>query len=408
MKKIIKIVIALFIFLNINFSWANINKIQNQEKIQISEKIKLDNALQNFYKKLNKKFKDKNKRILVLEKINFLIEKIKKWKKNKILNILNYLQINISEKIKQEKNSINTFQISNEIWKVSDLKLEKKEFKIWNKIYFILRSFTQNNKKKYLIVEDKTYKTYVILAKNVLDTKDFSELYNNSSYKKNLDLVYKNREVWVRKWWKYLQNAWLKTWKNSWNNIYLTADFCPSSKKWFENKVIEKFMKKWNKNIAIAISSTWINKHQKDFQTLINWNNSWKLNIIWVNHTKTHKYNFSSDFSTTFILTPWLNLEDEILDVEKKLLEKAQIPSIFLRYPWLISNEKIFKKTIYKYWLIPLWSNTWLAKWKRIKDNSIILIHWNKNEPAWIKIFNKILDKKNNFYYDNLNNSLIK
>jgi len=42
-------------------------------------------------------------------------------------------------------------------------------------------------------------------------------------------------------------------------------------------------------------------------------------------------------------------LEDEILDVEKKLIENSQIPSIFMRFPGLISNEKIYKDVIYKY-----------------------------------------------------------
>ena len=206
-----------------------------------------------------------------------------------------------------------------------------------------------------------------------------------------------------------MQNSWLKSGLNNWwKNIYLTADFCPSKKHWYESKSFEKFMNSWNKNIWIAITSAWINWHKKDFQELIKLKNSWKLNITWINHTKTHSYNFSNDFSSTFILTPWLKLKDEILDVEKKLLENSQAPSIFLRFPWLISDEEIFKEVIYKYWLIPLWSNTWLAKWEKIKSNSIILIHWNKNEPRWIEIFNKILDKKNNFYYNNINNSLVK
>jgi len=47
-------------------------------------------------------------------------------------------------------------------------------------------------------------------------------------------------------------------------------------------------------------------------------------------------------------------LEDEILDIEKKLIENAQIPSIFMRFPGLISNEKVFKNVVYKYGLIPL------------------------------------------------------
>ena len=299
----------------------------------------------------------------------------------------------------------NKLDFSSENWKITNFKVFNYEFKIGNKKYFILREFTQNNLKKYLIVEDKTYNTFVIKAENIKEKKIFWKIYNNSSYKKNLDFVYKNRSIKKNK--NYLQNAWLKSWLKIWeNNIYLTADFCPSGKHWFENNIIEKFIKKWNKNIGIAITSAWINWHKKDFQKLIEYNNSWKLNISWINHTKTHKYNYSNNFSTTFILTPWLILEEEILDVEKKLMENSQIPSIFMRFPGLISNEKIYKDVIYKYWLIPLGSDTWLAKWEKIKANSIILIHWNKNEPRWIEIFDTILDKNSNLYYNNINNIL--
>jgi len=326
------------------------------------------------------------------------------------LQLIKYISYKIKPRLlefEKEKKMLNKLVFASEIWKVTDLEVFNQEFSIWSKDYFILRKFKQNNLEKYLVVEDKTYNTFVINSEYIKDKEPFWEIYNNSSYKKNLDLVYKNRTI--KKWKKYLQNAWLKSALNKEkNNIYLTADFCPSYKKWFEDKIIEKFINKWNNNIWIAITSVWINWHKKDFQKLIQYKNSWLLNITWINHTKTHKYNYSHDYSTTFILTPGLVLEDEILDVEKKLIENAQTPSIFLRFPWLISNEKIFKAVIYKYWLIPLWANAWLAKWEKIKNNSIILIHWNKNEPRWIVIFDKILNKKSSFYYDSLNNILDK
>lgn len=403
-KNILKILALFLLFFNfLNFSFWEFNNKKLDIKIE-----KVQNKI------LNLKLNNYNKILIfniIIKKLEKIENKLSQDKLNnneKKIEIINYIINKFNSKLKDFKtknNLINKLNISNEIWKISDLKVFNKEFKIWDKNYFILRKFNQNNISKYLVVEDKTYNTFVINSKDIKIKNNFWKIYNNSEYKEHLDLVYKNRNISKK---KYLQNSWLKTWlrKNK-NNVYLTVDFCPSSKKWFELDTFNKFMKDWNKNIAISITSAWINSHKKDFQKLIDYNNSWKLNITWVNHTKTHKYNFSNNFSSTFILTPWLILNDELLDVEKKLLEKWQVPSIFMRFPWLISNEKIFKETIYKYWLIPLWSDTWLAKWEKIKSNSIILIHWNKNEPKWIKIFNKILDKKDNkYYYDSINNSI--
>ena len=399
--RVIKTIFLFIFLLNINFSFAEVDYSNLDKKIE-----KVQNKILNSDRNINKK-------IRIFE---ILIKKLNKIEKKgqmqgispTRLELINYINKRFTNKLlefKTENNLINKLNFSSEIWEITDFKISNFEFIIWDKNYFILREFTQNNLKKYLIVEDKTYNTFIIKAENIKEKNLFCKEYNNSGYKSNLDLVYKNRSIKKNK--NYLQNAWLKSWLKLWEkNIYLTADFCPSGKHWFEDKAIEKFIKKWNKNIGIAITSAWINWHKKDFQQLIEYKNSWKLNITWINHTKTHKYNYSNNFSTTFILTPWLILKDEIMDVEKKLIENSQIPSIFMRFPGLISNEKIYKEVVYKYWLIPLGSDTWLAKWEKIKPNSIILIHWNKNEPRWIEIFNKNLDKKNDLYYNKINNIL--
>ena len=402
MKKIFKTIFLLIFLLNISFSYAENNYTNLDIKIE-----KVQNKILNFKKSGIKKIRIFNIIIKKLEKIEQ--KEQKQGISSKRLELIKYINNKFKTRLlefKTENNLLNKLVFSSEIWEISDYKVYNLEFIIWNKNYFILRGFTQNDIKKYLIVEDKTYNTFIIDSSYITDFTKYWEKYTNSSYKNNLDLVYKNRISWRRKWKKYLQNAWLKSGLNNWKNIYLTADFCPSAKHWFENNILEKYSKVGNKNITIFITESWILKHSKDFNKLIELNNSNKLNIIWWNHTKTHKYNYSNSFGSTFILNAWLKLENEILDVEKILISNWQIPSIFMRFPWLISDEKIFKETIYKYWLIPVWSDTWLAKWEKIKENSIILIHWNKNEPRWIEIYDKILDKKNNLYYNNINNIL--
>jgi len=94
-------------------------------------------------------------------------------------------------------------------------------------------------------------------------------------------------------------------------------------------------------------------------------------------------------------LYPFLtDLFFEITAVEKLLIKNGITPSVFIRYPGLVADYKIRKTVAEKFGLMAIGSDTWLAKGERLKSGSIILIHGNKNEPAGIKIFNKLLDSK--------------
>jgi hypothetical protein len=98
---------SLFIALNITFCFAENYEIKQKNEIQISQnlKIKIDKILLNFYEKLDKKFNKISDKINILEKINAKIEilKNKKFRNKKVVKILNYMQNNISKKIKEYK-----------------------------------------------------------------------------------------------------------------------------------------------------------------------------------------------------------------------------------------------------------------------------------------------------------------
>jgi len=98
--------------------------------------------------------------------------------------------------------------------------------------------------------------------------------------------------------------------------------------------------------------------------------------------------------SKNFVLSKEENLEKDILDNEKYLIENGVVPSVFFRFPGLISNRDAILK-VKKFGLITIGSNAWLAKGENIKEGSIILVHGNKNEPKGVDIFLKLLkDKK--------------
>lgn len=60
------------------------------------------------------------------------------------------------------------------------------------------------------------------------------------------------------------------------------------------------------------------------------------------------------------------------------MLSQGLVPSIFFRFPGLISSDNLINQL--KSWgLIPLGANAWLGNGQKIKNGSIILIHGNGN-----------------------------
>ncbi|RXJ96346.1 hypothetical protein CRV00_01640 [Malaciobacter molluscorum] len=261
--------------------------------------------------------------------------------------------------------------------------------------YSFLRSFYKNEKKYFLVVNEENLKTRIfklselssiILADNT-----------NTKYKKLLKKYNTSFK---------LQNFGVTSIKT--NKVYLTADLCPSSKKGYEDEFIKFFISRYYENSALNItffvSGNWIKKHKDDFLELIRFQKQNKLNITWGNHTLTHYYNSSLPLNQNFLLKKGTNLKEEILNVEKILIENDVLPSILFRFPGLVSNEKI-AKYVNTLGLIPVGSNAWLAKEQDIHDGSIILIHGNKNEPLGIKKAISIF-KKNNFIFGSILNDL--
>jgi len=110
MIKILKSILSiLIIFTIINTSFAlkettniNITKYSNKEYNLTKSEQKIYNILETFYIKLDKKYLNTHiEKIKILENINFKIKKLKLKNKNnkKVLNILNYIEYNISNRI---------------------------------------------------------------------------------------------------------------------------------------------------------------------------------------------------------------------------------------------------------------------------------------------------------------------
>ena len=91
-----------------------------------------------------------------------------------------------------------------------------------------------------------------------------------------------------------------------------------------------------------------------------------------------------------FLLKPNTDLNLEVLGTEIAMLQHGLLPSIFFRFPGLVSDSSIIQK-ITQFGLIPIGSDAWLAKGQAASSGSIVLIHGNGNEPIGVADFIHLL-----------------
>ncbi len=75
------------------------------------------------------------------------------------------------------------------------------------------------------------------------------------------------------------------------------------------------------------------------------------------------------------------------------MIEKGITPSLFFRFPGLVSAEALFL-AVTGFGLIPLGSDAWLAKNQWPRPGSIVLVHANGNEPLGVRRFIRLLREK--------------
>lgn len=193
-----------------------------------------------------------------------------------------------------------------------------------------------------------------------------------------------------------LQNDGVTHAEHSVDGMFLTADLCPSRKPFAEN-FFNALVAMADKNqrpvpIGLSISGMWLLGHEKEFAWLVQQQKNNKLQITWINHSFSHLYYNDLPLKNNFLLTKQTSFVHEVLDTEKLLLENKQLPSVFFRFPGLISNKKTILE-LQKLNLIPVGSDAWLAKGQPATAGSIILVHGNGNEPEGIALVMPILQQ---------------
>ncbi|MHB9097335.1 MAG: polysaccharide deacetylase family protein [Syntrophales bacterium] len=192
-----------------------------------------------------------------------------------------------------------------------------------------------------------------------------------------------------------LQNNGLREADHPVRGFFLTADLCPT-KKPLERRFIESIAAlplKQPVPIAMMVSGLWIQRHAEDLAWLKEKSAAGRIGITWVNHSFSHPYDPAVPLESNFLLSPKTDFLDEVLSLERLLLEQGLPPSPFFRFPGLVSNRQLIEQ-LRDLSLIPIGSNAWLAKGESPQPGSIILVHANGNEPEGIDLLQSFFNKQ--------------
>jgi hypothetical protein len=195
----------------------------------------------------------------------------------------------------------------------------------------------------------------------------------------------------------YLQDAGLTRLKSAKNGIDLTVDLCPSrlplDRIVFTDLIKQIGAREKPVPVAISISGRWLQTHNRDLMWLDSLDRTGYLSITWINHSYNHFTDKKAPLRENFMLSKGTDIVAEVIENEKAMLSQKIIPSVFFRFPGLISERDTYDR-ILALGLIPVGSDAWLAKGQKPGNGSIVLIHANGNEPLGIKEFIKLLHRE--------------
>lgn len=255
--------------------------------------------------------------------------------------------------------------------------------------FFSLRRFLLQNQETQLTVDPQTLKTSLqkssCLECAALSRREFQ----NSAYGEALDDAMGSPYP--------LQNDGVTQGSPRSAAVAVTIDMCPSRKGISQN-VYDRLVQISQRQgrevpVGIAMTKAWLQSYPRSFAWLKTQALRGHFEITWINHSATHPYKKNQPLETNFLLASGINFTDEVLGTEIALIKAGVTPSVFFRFPGLVSSrEQIL--TLGDWGVIALGSNAWLAKGERARAGSVILIHGNQNEPAGEQAFLNYVETK--------------
>ncbi|OKS88339.1 polysaccharide deacetylase family protein [Mucilaginibacter polytrichastri] len=256
-----------------------------------------------------------------------------------------------------------------------------------------IRQFTDYNKSYYLLVNPQTLETKVddssFYQVKPMSADEAKVFFKSTPYEKALRKA-ENSSIMI-------QDAGIERGLPKETGISLTADLCPSHKP-LDRRIFTDIFNEFKKverpvPVALSVTGIWMNKHQEDLAWLKDMQAKHEIYITWINHSYNHRVSKSAPLKENFLLEPGTNISYEVLKTEKDMLANGLLPSVFFRFPGLVSDQQLVF-SITSFGLIPIGTDAWLAKGQQPQAGSIVLIHGNGNEPVGVNDFIKLLQSK--------------
>jgi len=259
--------------------------------------------------------------------------------------------------------------------------------------WLIIRSFVNDGKNYYLMVDPQTLRTKVdepgFYRVRPMTWNEARTFFKNTPYMRAITKAEKRSAS--------LQDAGIEGGMPKQTGISLTADLCPSHYP-LDRRIFTEIFAQFQKvespaPIALSITGVWMRQHPADLEWLKQQQANKLIDITWINHSYNHRVSPTAPLKQNFLLEPGTDISYEVLETEKAMLKNGLMPSVFFRFPGLISDQKLVYR-ITDFGLIPIGSDAWLAKGQKANAGSIVLIHANGNEPVGVNDFIRLLHQK--------------
>jgi hypothetical protein len=259
--------------------------------------------------------------------------------------------------------------------------------------WMILRQFENEGKKYFLLVNPQTLETkidepgpYQVKPMTMQEARAY---FKYTPYQKALAKAEQQSLM--------IQDAGIEQGMPKESGISLTADLCPSHRP-LDKRIFTDIFTQFQKvekpvPIALSVTGIWMLQHPQDLQWLKQMQQKGEIYITWINHSYNHRVSKELPLKENFLLEPGTDINYEVLETEKAMLKNGLLPSVFFRFPGLVSNQQLVYR-ITDFGLIPIGTDAWLAKGQQPESGSIVLIHGNGNEPVGVNDFIDLLRSK--------------
>ncbi len=179
--------------------------------------------------------------------------------------------------------------------------------------------------------------------------------------------------------------------------VALTVDLCPSRKP-LDRDLFAALVREFGRTekpvpVAVAVTGIWMEAHGADLAYLKGLEKSGAIRVTWINHSYHHRWDRSLPLEHNFLLEKGTDIAAEVLRTESAMIERGLTPSIFFRFPGLVSDLEL-ALVVESYGLVPVGTDAWLAKNQWPSEGSIVLVHANGNDPVGIARFLELVRRE--------------